>query len=1080
MFKGPLLLSTVMLGLVACNVAQPPVVKPPVTPSYSSYLAGKDLAFFQKKLEDPNLKSVLIVHYHRFDGDYNNWNVWSWIPPQDGSATLFTEDDSYGKIAIIGSDSPATQRGFIIRKGDWEDKDISEDRLADIPASGLGEIWVVSGQKDFYTDPKKIDLTSSGKFAVMDSPTQIKVTYSSPPTGLSADKLSVKIGGAAQTVSSVSVKGTTATLTLAAPLNPADASKAITVSGTGITGALTVYLRDVLSGDAYTYSGDDLGATVSAGQTTFKVWSPVSSAVRVQLFHAAADPTPYQTLDLTRGDRGVWSGSVAGNLDGTYYLLQATNYGVTKTTADPYSHGASTYFENLPLNQMKSAVVNLSGTNPTGWSPALPTTLQRATDASVYEVHVRDFTVSPSSGVDADKRGKYLGMVQAGTHVPGTSISTGLDHLKQLGVNTVQLMPVFDYGNQTEGAYNWGYDPVLYNVPEGQYSTQPNNPAGTIREFKTMVKGLQDAGLNVVMDVVYNHTKSTGERSPFDQLVPYYYYRTDDSGAYLNDTGVGNVIAPERPMVRKFITDSLKYWVSEYHIQGFRFDLLGTAYPADVKQISEEVRKVNPKVVMYGEPWTGGGPTHFGKGDQKGLNVGVFNDNFRNGIIGGVFDVGTQGFIQGAFNLAPAVQTGLAGSLSDFAQEPGESVNYATSHDNYLLWDRLTLGASKGKDTATLKQMQKMAAALVQTAQGLAFMAGGEEFARTKQGDGNSYNSGDTVNQFDWTRLAPGQFADVNSYYSNIIRLRQAHPSFRYSTRDDVTASFSPLTLNPAKGVIGFVLDGTRAADSWKHTLVIFNANEADQQVTLPGGSWKVMVKVDTFSSTPLETVSGSYTVPRLSTLIATADTLTPPPANPALPALKSALSVDSANLNEFDAAGCSTDATQGDPWGAANHLSTLCSAQDASNIYLGLQYKAEDSNPLMAFLGGQQAGPVSDLLQLDSWKRNVQFDASVAPNFLIVQQGNTLELRQIQAGGATAVLQPGALKVSAAADGTRFLKARISKATLGTGQTLRLSAAILGGDNYGGAIILPQTGNTASGATDAQIHFSRPLTFTY
>jgi pullulanase len=856
--------------------------------AFPAYLAGKDLKFFQDKLGKPDLKSVLVVHYHRFDNDYPTWNAFTFIQGVEGFATDFTEDDAFGKVAIVGSANTGPQRGFIIRKGEWIAKDTPDDRFVEMPASGLAEVWVVSGLKAFYTDPSGIDLSSSAQIAFMDSANQIKLSYNVPPTDLTASKLSVSVAGVAQTISALSQSGKLVTLTLASPLRPEDASKPVILTGQGVRSPLTVYLRGVLADDAYTTSERDLGASYTPAQTTFKVWSPVSNAVSVLLYNTPADTVPVQTLALTRTDKGVWSGAAGGNLAGKFYLLQVENYGVVKTTGDPYGKGASNYFETQPLNSKMSAVVDLASTNPAGWKRnewddngadqygAATTNAERGgrrpvlrcqTDANVYEVHIRDFTVSSSSGVDAGKRGKYLGMVQNGTKVPGTNLATGLDHLKALGVNTVQLMPAFDYGNQTEGAYNWGYDPVFYNAPEAQYSSQPNDPAATVREFKMMVKGLQDNGLNVIMDVVYNHTKYFGERSPFDMLVPFYYYRTDDDGNHINDSGVGNTFAAERPMARAFIIDSLRYWAREYHIQGFRFDLLGTMKPADVKAVMSELRLGNPNLVLYGEPWTGGGPVYFDKGAQKGLNVGVFNDNFRNGIIGGVFEIGTQGFIQGAFNLAPAVQKGLNGSIGDFTQEPGESVNYATSHDNFVLWDRLSLGASASKDEATRKGMQKLAAALVQTAQGLPFMVGGEELARTKKGDGNSYNSPDEINQFDWTRLA--QFADVNAYYSNIIKLRRAHPAFRYSKRADIEASYTPLSLNGAQGLIGFVLDGKRAGDDWNKTLVIFNAAETDQVLTLPAGTWSVMVKGDTFGRVPLETVSGSYTVPRLSTLIA-------------------------------------------------------------------------------------------------------------------------------------------------------------------------------------------------------------------
>lgn len=1073
--KRPLLLGTAMLGLVACNA----VVVPNPSHVYPSYLVGKDLNFFRTKLADPEIKSVLVLHYHRFDNNYANWDVWSWPDQKAGEAYAFTEEDKYGKIAIIASHEEPGKRGFIVRRPDWSEKDGSDDRFVDIPVSGTGEIWVVSGQKDFYTDNSKIDLSAKAQFAFQDSYNELKLTYSNPPQELTKDKLSVRVGGVTQTIESLTLNGKTALIKLATALKASDIGKSITVSGTGIQGDMPVHARDVLSDAALTYGGGDLGANYTPAQTTFKVWTPVSTKVQVLLFNTAADTTPYKIMDLVKGDKGVWSGTEVGDLAGKYYQLRATRYGVTKTTVDPYSKAASNYFENLPMDNSKSAIVNMSTTNPDAWTTYKIPTVSKRTDVSVYEVHVRDFTVSASSGVTAAKRGKYLGVVEAGTKVPGTGQSTGLDHLKKLGINTVQLLPVYDFGNETEGAYNWGYDPYLYNVPEAQYSTQPNNPAATIKEFKTMVKGLQESGINVIMDVVYNHTKHTGEKSPFDQLVPYYYYRTSDDGTYQNDTGVGNVMATERPMVKNFVIDSLKHWVKEYHIQGFRFDLMGTFKPEVVQAITNELTAFKPDIVMYGEPWTGGGPTHFGKGAQKGMNMGVFNDNFRNGIIGGVFDINDRGFIQGDYGRAGAILTGLKGSIDDFAQEPGESTNYATSHDNYVLWDHLSMGITKDKPLASLKQMQKMAAALVFTAQGLPFMSGGEEFARTKKGNGNSYNAGDDINAFDWTRLDP--FADVNAYYSNIIKLRAAHPAFRMSTRADVTAAFQALPLDGTRGLVGFILDGTKSADSWNHILVTFNASETEQTITLPTGNWKVMVKGDTFSSTPIETVTGEYKVPALSTVIAYADTMTPPPADPALPALKSALNLDATSLAEFDASSCSADATAGTPWGDNNRLFNLCAAQDESNVYLGVHYRIEDNNPLMTFLTLQNPGPLTDLMGLDAWNHHIKFDASIAPTFFIAQHAGSgaLEFRRIKDGGVTEVLTPAAIKSVQAGNGDRFLKVKIAKSVLGSNNTLRVSSAIVGGGDYGGAVILPITSNSSNG-DNGQIVFNKAFSFSY
>ena len=880
-------LGVLTLALSACGPTTPTPPTPPadpcaflgdkalIKPMATTYTpVGKMLADYQKCLGN-DVKSVLVLHYTRLDSNYDKWNVWSWDPSPGGKdgAHAFTGSSSFGKIAYIAYKADPGKRGFIIRKGEWEAKDPDANRFVTLPASGVGEVWATSGQEAFYTT-----LPNLPQQVFVDKLEEIKVGFTSAPSGLQADQFAVKVGGVIRAVSSVTGGGLSATLRLSSLLTAAEVSAPITVSYNGGT-ALSAVVRDALNSSEFFYAGNDLGATHTPGGTTFKVWSPVASSAKVLLYDSATQPQPSKTLTLTRGDKGVWSGLEAGNQNGKFYRLELVSYGLTRQTVDPYAHAAVHYAEDQDLNLLRGMIVDLSSTDPAGFDTYTQPQLAKRTDASVYEVHVRDFTVSESSGASSANRGKYLGMVEAGIKVPGTTIASGLDHLKNLGVNTVQLLPAYDFGNETADAYNWGYDPLLYNVPEGQYSTNRVDPARAIRDFKTMVKGLNDAGLNVVMDVVYNHTKHTGERSPFDQVVPGYYYRTNDDGSYRNDTGVGNVIATERPMVRKFILDSLKYWVNEYRIQGFRFDLMGTFDPDTVRAISTELTALKPNILMYGEPWTGGGPTLSGKGSTKGQNMGVFNDDFRNGIIGGVFNLDRLGFHQGEGGQVNPVKTGLAGSLdtpipgasANFTQEPGESTNYATSHDNYVLWDRIEKGANKAVPLELKKSMMRLPAAVVFTAQGLPFFVGGEEFARSKNGNENSYNAGDVDNAFDWTRLKPDQFGDVSAYYAGIIKLRAAHPAFRLDKATDVRSVMSFITdLDASKNLIGFNLDGSKVAgETWKTIRVYFNGSlTQDQSVTLPAGIWKVVVKDNRAGTADLETASGSVTLPKLSSLI--------------------------------------------------------------------------------------------------------------------------------------------------------------------------------------------------------------------
>lgn len=714
-----------------------------------------------------------------------------------------------------------------------------------------------------------LDVSIKAQMAFLDSLNHLTVGFNHAPASCPPAVFQVLLEGNLLDLATTTLKGTSVQVHFLHKLDPEDVSRNLQLKVNGTT--LRVYARDVLNLPEFTCL-DPLGIQYTPEQTNFRVWTPVASKVEVLLFAQSQDTVPEQALELTRGQHGVWSGHQMGDWNGKFYQLRVTRYGQPVTTVDPYSIAASDHQDDEPLELAKSAIVDLKATHPEGWDTDPQPTFASSTDVSVYEVHVRDFTVHESSGVDSEKRGKYLGMVQPGTRVPGTDLHTGLDHLKKLGVNAVQLLPVYDFHHETRGAYNWGYDPYLYNVPEAQYSTQPEDPITTIKEFKLMVKGLHEAGLGVIMDVVYNHTRHTGERSPFDQLVPFYYYRTSDDGHYLNDTGVGNVLAVERPMVRQFVIDSLKHWVREYHIQGFRFDLMGTFTHAAVQEITDQLTAFKPDIVMYGEPWTGGGPIHFAKGAQKGMRQGVFNDDFRDRIAGHVFSVHSTGFIQGDFHNAAGILQGLQGSIHSFAQQPTESTNYASSHDNYVLWDRLKHGAASHHSEAVRKDMQKMAAALVFLAQGLAFMTGGEELARTKQGHENSYNAGDGINAFDWTRLK--RFSDLTEYFSNIIRLRAQHPVFRLPTRDAIQRAFQPLDTDTRHGLVGFVLDAPNLpGESWRQTVVLFNGSGHEQDAPLPEGTFHVHVRGEAFSDAPLETVSGSVKVPARSTLIAASAT---------------------------------------------------------------------------------------------------------------------------------------------------------------------------------------------------------------
>lgn len=594
--------------------------------------------------------------------------------------------------------------------------------------------------------------------------------------------------------------------------------------------------RDVLDLPQYTYTGDDLGSTFTPTSTSFRVWAPTASDMQLLLYNSEQGPLT-QTVPMQRSDNGTWYATVQGNLSNWYYLYQVTIDGQTQTAVDPYA-------DTIAVNGSRGMVVDLANANPPGWPSDTHVSPQSPEDAVIYEVHVRDFSIDPNSG--SKYPGLYLAFTEHGTNGPG-HVATGVDSLKQLGVTDVQLQPVEEFNSIDEtlpNQYNWGYDPRNYNVPEGAYATTPHGTA-RITEFKSLVEALHNQKMGIIMDVVYNHTFAT-KVSDFDTLVPYYYYRTDDAGNYTNGSGVGNEFATERPMAQKFVLDSVKYWVTQYHVDGFRFDLMALLGTNTMEKVSQELHALNPGVLIYGEPWTGGssgivGDTLLTKGQQQGLGIGVFNDNLRNALDGNVFDASAQGFATGASGEVGAIENGVVGSINynssihDFTAQPSETINYVTSHDNYTLWDKIAL-SNPSDSEANRILMDELAQAVVFTSQGVPFMQGGEEMLRTKGGNGNSYNAGDAVNEFDWSRKS--QYNNVFNYYAGMIHLREAHPAFRMTSTADIQQHLQFLP-SPAN-TVEYELTNHANGDAWSNIVVIYNPGPA-ATFSLPVGQWNVV-----------------------------------------------------------------------------------------------------------------------------------------------------------------------------------------------------------------------------------------------
>lgn len=635
--------------------------------------------------------------------------------------------------------------------------------------------------------------------------------------------------------------------------------------------------------DKSAYSGNDLGASYSKKATTFKVWSPNAASVRVNIFEHGSDNegdagsimSRAMSLDKTTG---VWSVTINGDLLNKYYTYSVTHGKTTKETADVYAKACG-------VNGQRSMVVDLGTTNPDGWENDKHVLVQNQTDASVWEISVADFSSSESSGVSEANRGKYLAFTEEGTTVNGVqgASSTCVDYLKKLGVKYVQIMPFYDFGSVDESKnimdqYNWGYDPVNYNCPEGSYSTNPKKGEVRIKECKQMIQALHNAGIGVIMDVVYNHTYTSD--SWLQRTVPNYYYRMNNDGTFSNGSGCSNDTASEHLMFRKYMIDSVTYWASEYHIDGFRFDLMGLHDVTTMNSIRTALDNLyadgsGSQILMYGEAWDMA--TNCDEGtvlaSQKNLKqlsdrIGAFDDTIRDAIKGSTG--GTDGaFVQEGSRRAN-LKTGISGqsdTTTGWANVPSQCVTYASCHDNLCLYDKL-VGSVYGSDGKYRKRyedlvaMNKLSAAIVITSQGIPFSLGGEEFCRSKDGDENSYASSRKENMLDWENV--DLYSDVIEYYRGLYKIRDAFAAFSDSTA--ATANSLTYLSNVPKGVMGYTINNTESG-KWSQMCVIFNGSDSAQNVTAKG-DWVVLADNKTAGLRNIKNVTNSVKVEAHSAVI--------------------------------------------------------------------------------------------------------------------------------------------------------------------------------------------------------------------
>jgi len=596
------------------------------------------------------------------------------------------------------------------------------------------------------------------------------------------------------------------------------------------------------------YTGRDLGVKYSPQKTVFKVWAPKASNVKLRLYDAGNGGEAHQTIGLEKGVNGAWSATVNKDIKNKYYTFQVLQDGKWLLEAPDI------YAKAVGVNGARGMVVDLASTDPANWRNDKKPVLKSFNNIIIYETHIRDISIDPNSGIK--NKGKFLGLTETGTKSPNGE-ATGLDHIKELGVTHVHILPSFDFNSVDEtkpsaGQYNWGYDPLNYNVPEGSYATDPYDGNVRIKEFKQMVQALHKNGLRVILDVVYNHTSDIVHAN-FTQFAPGYYYRHNPDGSYSNATGCGNEVASEMPMARKFMIESVVYWAKEYHLDGFRFDLMGVHDIETMNMISDTLHKIDPTLFIYGEGWTAGNSPMpetlraVKKNASKLDQAAVFSDDLRDGLKGGWGDLKEKGFVSGNAVMDESVKFGIVASTPHpqvdyskvnyskipWAAEPWQTITYVSCHDDNTLWDRLKISNPTASEDDLIK-MDKLAAAIVLTSQGVSFLHSGAEMLRTKNGVANSFNKPDSINQIDWSRKTT--YKSVFDYYKGLIALRKAHPAFRMPSSKMISHNLQFLTTEP--GMIAYLISNNANGDSWKNILVILNGNTGDKNIALPGGIW--------------------------------------------------------------------------------------------------------------------------------------------------------------------------------------------------------------------------------------------------
>jgi pullulanase len=880
------------------------------------------------KVVETRADSVLSLVFHFTAGTSSQYYMWIWTT-DGGIDVAMTESGNEWIVTLDANSEPAIDSGtvdvnYIIKNGEgWGtgvEKDVDADRKIDMSQ-------YVSGQVDVYIESGVSQPTVDDSKAVKD----FKITYASASDNfMNIDFTSVKAledeeiatikvrdnnNGSYVGINAVNSLGDNKySISLATKLDYEGSYTIEYRDGRQFLVSLPDYYSTEEFNNQYKYKGDDLGATWSATSTTFKVWAPLATDVKVNLYESGTAGTDdlIKSVSMSQSDNGTWVTTVDGDLNGVYYTYTATVSGIVqKDIVDPYARTTG-------VNGNRGMVIDLDSTDPEGWeNDKNPFTSTNYVDAVLYELHVRDFSCDDSSGMT--NKGKYLAFTEKGT-TNSYGQSTGIDYLRDLGVTHVHLMPVYDYASVDETGldetgldeeelddeelddeelddeesdidlqYNWGYDPQNFNTPEGSYSTDPYNGEVRVKEFKQMVQSLHEAGIAVVMDVVYGHVNSSSDFS-INRLTPSYYSRPNSSAS-----GCGNDTATEREMNRKFIIDSMVYWATEYHVNGFRIDQEGLFDVDTINEAIEALHAIDPAIIVYGEGWDMSytNTTKDVKLASQSSATDIvgnafFNDLVRDALKGSVFYNGA-GYVTGEFGKLSSILDIIIANPG-WQRDPNSVVNYNSCHDNYTLFDRISI--TKGNENISFEQkvrQNNLAAAIVYTSQGIPFMQAGEEILRSKPtGNGtysnNSYNLADSINSIKWDTLNDSVYSTTHDYYKGLIEFRKAHEGLRMTSETDIEDNLTFLNKgNKEDGVIAFMINGKAnyddvddAADEddgvndelSEKIVVIYNPSNAVASVDLPEGNWEIYVQGDKAGIDLLGTVSGNVEVEPISAMV--------------------------------------------------------------------------------------------------------------------------------------------------------------------------------------------------------------------